>query len=197
MDEHGVDTVSLNEINMAAGRPNGSLAQAHFGTRENLAVQLVNRTMIRLDVSRTALVDHLESTRGGLTPREAAEVIIAPMARLLETVDGRRHLRLVGQLINHPRYNPEPRDAMGLTSSLARCAAYLLPTMTGLPGEIMAERAGLAVMFAVRAISDQARVMDAKPRPRPVLATDAFSANLVDMILAMLTAPNGAMRASA
>ena len=44
--------------------------------------------------------------------------------------------------------------------------------------------------FLVRACGDQARLLDTDPRPRPVLGIEAFTANLVDVLLAILQAPS-------
>ena len=190
MDENGVDHVSLNEINRAAGQLNRSAVQYHFGTRDALIVQLVQRTTNVIDVERTALLDHLETTRGPLSPREAVEVVIGPMARRLTTVEGRRHLRIMGQLINHPRYNADARETMQASPSLARCSAAIMPIFGTLPLDLRIERIAQGVPFVVRAIADQARLVDAQPRPRPVLRQDRFVANLVDVLLAMLEAPD-------
>lgn len=190
MDEHGVDHASLNEINRFAGQHNRSAVQYHFGTREALIRELVQRTMRRIDAERAALLDHLEATRGTLTPREAVEVVIGPMARRLSTAEGRRHLRLVGQLLNHPHYNADARDNLQLAGSLARCAAFIAPIFGDLPAEIRIERVSQGIAFVVRAIADQARLLDAHPPSRPVLDQDRFVANLVDVLTAMLGAPS-------
>lgn len=190
MDEHGVDHASLNEINRFAGQHNRSAVQYHFGTREGLVHELVHRTMSRLDADRAALLDHLEATQGTLTPREAVEVVVGPMARQLSTVEGRRHLRLVGQLLNHPRYNADARDSMRLASSLARCAVYIAPILADLSAEVRVERVSQGISFVVRAIADQARLLDAPSPPRPVLEPDRFVTNLVDVLMAMLGAPS-------
>ena len=188
MDQAGVDHVSLNEINRFAGQHNRSAVQYHFGSRDALIVELVQRTMRRVDAERTTLLNHLEAIAGGLTPRQALEVAILPMAGQLASAEGRRHLRLIGQLLNHPRYNADARDSLGLAASLGRCAAYVAPLLATLPEQIRAERASQAIMFLVRALADQARLLDAHPPPRPVLADDVFLANLVDVVTGILTA---------
>ena len=43
--------------------------------------------------------------------------------------------------------------------------------------------------FIIRACSDQSRLMDSDPPPRPVLSVDDFAVNLVDTIMAILHAP--------
>jgi Tetracyclin repressor-like, C-terminal domain len=118
------------------------------------------------------------------------EVLADPFARQLRTEQGRRHLRLCGQLINHPRFIADPRDITWANTSVQRCARYLAPALTHLPPEVATERASQIAGFLVRACADQARLMDTSPPPRPVLGIEAFAANLVDTLLAIYQAPS-------
>jgi AcrR family transcriptional regulator len=189
MDEQGIDQVSLNEINRASGHRNRSAITYHFGSRDAIVRELVKRTMAGVDAERHALLDHLETTNGPLSERVALEVVVGPLARQLRTPDGRRYLRLCGQLINHPRYVEDAQDTLFVASSLARCAPYLTPALAGLPESVVGERRSQIAGFTVRALADQARLLDADPPPRRPLSVEAFSTNLVDVVLAMLLAP--------
>ena len=70
-----------------------------------------------------------------------------------------------------------------------RCARLLAPALAHLPSGIAIERASQIAAFLVRACADQARLMDTDPPPRPVLGIEAFTANLVDTLLAIYQAP--------
>jgi AcrR family transcriptional regulator len=189
MDEHGIDHASLNEINRASGQRNRSAVQYHFGSRDALVRELFTRANDTIDAERNALLDHLESTGGPLSERAAIEVVVGPLSRRLRTPEGRRYLRLCGQLLNHPRYNADARDTLQMNTSIIRCAQYIGPALAHLPQAIAIERASQVAAFTVRALADQARLADTDPLPRPVLTTEAFVTNLVDILLAMLTAP--------
>lgn len=189
MDERGLDNVSLNEINRASGNRNRSAVSYHFGSRDAVIRELIGRTTEAIDAERNALLDHLETTGAPLTPRTVLEVLAGPFARQLRTEQGRRHLRLAGQLINHPRYIADPRDIIWANTSVQRCARYLAPALAHLPPAIVTERASQMAGFLVRACADQARLMDTDPPPRPVLGIEAFTANLVDTLLAIYQAP--------
>lgn len=189
MDERGIDQVSLNEINRASGQHNRSAIQYHFGSRDTLVRELFTRTMLTIDAERSALLDHLETSNGQVGVRAAIEVVIGPLARHLRTPDGRRYLRLCGQLLNHPRYNKDARDALQMNTSLIRCAGHVRPGLAHLPPAIAIERASQLIAFTTRALADQARLLDTDQPPRPPLPPDAFTTNLVDVALAMITAP--------
>jgi AcrR family transcriptional regulator len=189
MDERGIDNVSLNEINRASGNRNRSAVSYHFGSREAVIRELIGQTTEAINAERNALLDHLETIGAPLTPRAVLEVLAGPFARQLRTEPGRRHLRLCGQLINHPRYVADPRDITWSNTSVQRCARYLAPVLAHLPPAIAIERASQIAGFLVRACADQARLMDTDPPPRPVLGIEAFIANLVDTLLAIYQAP--------
>jgi AcrR family transcriptional regulator len=189
MDEHGVDNVTIQDISQASGHRNRSAVQYHFGSRDAVIRAVITRTMEPIDAERNLLLDHLETTGAPLTTRGALEVVVLPMARQLRTPEGRRYFRIGAQLINHPRFMTDARDAVTVNTSIARCAAYILPSLDHLPAPIIAERTRQVTSFIVRACGDQSRLMDSDPPARPVLSVEDFTVNLVDTILAILQAP--------
>lgn len=189
IDEHGVDNVTVQDISQASGHRNRSAVQYHFGSRDAVIRAVITRTMDPIDAERNLLLDHLETTGAPLTARGALEVVVLPLARQLRTPEGRRYFRIAAQLINHPRFMTDARDGIAINSSIARCAAYILPSLDHLPVPIATERTSQVTGFIVRACSDQARLMDSDPPARPVLSVDDFTVNLVDTIMAILQAP--------
>jgi hypothetical protein len=131
----------------------------------------------------------MESTGATLTTRGVLEVVVRPLARQLHTPEGRRYFRIGAQLINHPRFMTDARDAITVNTSITRCAAYLLPSLDHLPMPIAVERTSQVTSFIVRACGDQSRLMDSDPPPRPVLSVEDFTVNLVDTIMAIVQAP--------
>jgi AcrR family transcriptional regulator len=192
MDQRGIDNVSLSQINRASGHRNRSAVHYHFGSRDAVVRELVRRTMDGIDAERNALLDHLETTGAALTDRTVMEVLVGPLTRQLRSEQGRRYVRLAGQLVTHPRFVTDPQQIITVNSSARRCARHLAPALAHLPAPVAAERASQMAGFLVRACADQARLLDASPPPRPPLSIEAFTANLVDVLLAMLAAPTTA-----
>lgn len=190
MDERGVDNVTTQDINQASGHRNRSAVQYHFGSRDAVIQAVMARSMQPLDAERNLLLDHLESTGTRLTPRGALEVVISPLARQLRSPEGRRYLRLGAQLINHPRFVRDAGDTIMVNTSISRCARYILPVLAHLPARVAAERTSQVAGFVIRALGDQCRLMDSERPTRPVLSVEDFSANLVDIIMAILEAPS-------
>jgi AcrR family transcriptional regulator len=189
MDERGVDNVTVHDISQASGHRNRSAVQYHFGSRDAVIQAVVSRTMAPIDAERNLLLDHLESTGAMLTTRGVLEVVVRPLARQLHTPEGRRYFRIGAQLINHPRFMSDARDAITVNTSITRCAAYLLPSLDHLSMPIAVERTSQVTSFIVRACGDQSRLMDSDPPPRPVLSVEDFTVNLVDTIMAIVQAP--------
>jgi hypothetical protein len=70
-----------------------------------------------------------------------------------------------------------------------RSVRYLAPTLATLPRDVAVERGSQVAGFLVRACADQARLLDTDPPPRPVLGIEAFTTNLVDVLLSIVQAP--------
>lgn len=191
MDEHGVDNVTVQDISQASGHRNRSAVQYHFGSRDAVIRAVIARTMGPIDAERNLLLDHLETTGAPITTRGALELVVLPLTRQLRTLEGRRYFRISAQLINHPKFMTDAGDAITVNTSIARCAAYILPSLDHLPAPIIAERTSQVIGFVIRACSDQSRLMDSDPPPRPVLSVEDFTVNLVDTIMAILQAPTG------
>ena len=98
-------------------------------------------------------------------------------------------MRLCAQLINHPRFVADPGEIAAANSSVQRSVRYLAPVLANLPRDVAVERGSQIAGFLVRACADQARLLDTDPPPRPVLGIEAFTANLVDILLGLLQAP--------
>jgi AcrR family transcriptional regulator len=188
IDERGIDQVSLNEINRASGHRNRSAVHYHFGSRDAVVRELLERTVKSIDQERNILLDHVQATDASPSEREVMQVLVEPLCRQLRTIEGRRYLRLCAQVVNHPRFFADASEALQVSQSLRRCAELLHPMIVHLPPEVSAERRSQIVAFSIRALADQARLMDAEP-PRPRLDIEQFSANLVDVLLAILDAP--------
>ena len=163
MDERGVDNVTLQDIGQASGHRNRSAVQYHFGSRVAVIQAVISQTMDPIDAERNMLLDHLESTRATLTTRSVLEVVVRPLARQLRSPEGRRYFRIGAQLINHPRFMTDAGGAVTVNTSIARCAAYLLPSLDHLPTPVVAERTSQVTGFIIRACGDQARLMDSNP----------------------------------
>ena len=189
MDERGIDQVSLNEINRASGNRNRSAVTYHFGSRDAIVRELVARSMAKVNADRNARLDEREQVGGAIGVREGIELVVGPLAKCLGSADGRRYLRLLGQLVNHPRFVADSTQTLFVNESIMRCLTPITPPLELLPERVRDERVSQLAGFLVRATAEQARLLDADPPPRLPLSLDDFVDNLVDVLFAMISAP--------
>ena len=172
MDERGVDNVTLQDIGQASGHRNRSAVQYHFGSRVAVIQAVISQTMDPVDAERNMLLDHLEATGTPLDHPRCARGRRPAAGPPAAHAEGRRYLRIGAQLINHPRFMTDAGAAVAVNTSIARCAAYILPSLDHLPAPVVAERTSQATSFIIRACGDQARLIDSDPPPRPVLSVE-------------------------
>lgn len=188
-DDEGIDAVSLNRINEASGHKNRSAATYHFGGKEAVVHALVERSTQLPDAVRGALLDKLLRDQPDPGPRAVLEVLIAPLSQQLGTSEGRRHMRLLGQIMGHPQYIVESQRLFEFTPNLVRCAALLAPFLEHLPLWVQRERAAMIAGFITRSYADQARLVALDEAPREVLSVDDFTTNLLDLLVVMIETP--------
>jgi len=100
--ERGVDAVSLNEINRAAGQRNASSLQYHFGDRAGLLKAVMDKHGPDVDARRDVLLQQYRDA-GQADLRALAAALVLPLAAKLSDPDGgREYLRTYAELVNRP-----------------------------------------------------------------------------------------------
>ena len=80
--EQGVELPSMREITRAAEQRNTNALQYHFGDREGLLRDLLDRHGATVDQQRNVMLDEIEAG-GGHTLRPLAAALVVPLAALL------------------------------------------------------------------------------------------------------------------
>jgi AcrR family transcriptional regulator len=184
-DQHGIDGISARAITAAAGHRNAAAVNYHFGDRERLVAEVITRRAEALDEQRHSLLNDLEAA-GPVEPRAAAAAMIAPLTDLLDDAAGRRYLRLLDQASTHPAFASHAN--VHFATSIVRGVAHLQPLLGHLSPERRAARGAVVLGAALRALSDQARIIDLDDPPRAVLDISTFTSDLLDALLAALSA---------
>lgn len=190
--ERGLAGPSLREINEAAGQRNASGVQYHFGNRSGLLRAIVERHMSVIDLERHALLDQADAVDDPPSPeqiRSSMALLVVPLADRLRTASGRCYLRIVEHLVDEPRASTPAASVAEFNSSLARASARLAAPVRALPPELRDERQNQTTSFLLRALADRARTLDDHLDLRPTIAHDTFVSNLIDVLVAVLTAP--------
>lgn len=100
--EHGIEGVSLREINTAAGVGNTSALQYHFRNRAGLVRAVLAKHTPSVDAARHVLLDQYVAS-GTDDLRSLAGALVRPSAEKLRDLDGgRAYLRIHAEVLNRP-----------------------------------------------------------------------------------------------
>lgn len=172
----GVHQTRLRDLNEMAGQRNASALHYHFGSREGLLRAIFERHSSTIDAARTSRLAAL----GADAPiRDIVAVILAPMADHLVLADGRDYLRIL------------PQHLIGEVEPPAVVKAFDLARQDldrrGLPKTLRDERLISMLRAATTLLAERARAIE--DGESLTLDAETFTANLIDMATAMLTAP--------
>jgi AcrR family transcriptional regulator len=188
--ERGITGVSLREITEAAGQRNASVVQYHFGSRDGLVAAVVARHMDGVDEARSAILDAAAAAGREPDVHDAMRILVEPLAECLRTPGGRSYLRVVQHLVDEPASLPAAEAPPGAANaSLRRVSRLLARAAPALPARVRVERRNQTTSFLLRALADRARELDGHGSRRSLVGHDLFVANLVDVLVAVLTAP--------
>jgi AcrR family transcriptional regulator len=148
----GLDGVSLREITSAAGATNASAVQYHFGNREGLIHAVVARHDAAVEIRRHALLDEIES--GPITLRPLVAALVRPYAAELDQPGGAGYLRVVADLLNHPRFSTDWTPKVEGATSTTRWRALIKPLLD--PEAVRRHRRFLALRFTVTELARRA-----------------------------------------
>lgn len=182
--EHGIEGVSLREINRAAGQLNTGAVQYHFGDRDGLVRAIIDKHNRDCEPRRHALLDAYEATASD-DLRALAAAYVLPLAAKLDDPDGgREFLQLAAEYYIRPATFDELVPDKDPTSSLHRWHQLLGPL---LPAE---QESWLSIRFPALRFThvELARRASGSPRPDNRL----FTSHLVDLVTALLNAEHSA-----
>ena len=177
---HGIDGISLREINRVAGARNGSALQYHFRDRDGLLRAVMIKHGREVEARRHAMLDAYEADAQP-DVRALAGALVRPLASKLDDADGGpQYLRILADLMNRPRPVINPADLDD-----PRASMYRWRTLVGSLLEDDATRLHrrfTAIRFAAVELGRRAQTA-------PHTDDRLFTAHLVDLVAGVLTAP--------
>jgi len=176
--ERGSTSVSLREINAEAGSTNASAIQYHFGGRRGLVRAVLAKHEADIERRRHELLDAYEAA-GQVDLRALCAALVEPLVAELSADGGPGYLQLVADLYNQPNPTFDLSKVDDTASSVARWRALVLPLLS--PEGVRLHRRFDALRFAVSELARRARSGRRDHR--------LFTSQLVDLVLALLTAP--------
>ncbi|WP_433715711.1 helix-turn-helix domain-containing protein [Nocardia sp. CA-084685] len=178
--------VPLRDIAAAAGQRNNSAVHYYFESRSGLLEAIVDRRMNWLEDRRMGLLAQYEAEGSAHEIRTLVAMLVAPILELIYTAQVTHYGRFLEVVRAHPviadarRLASTDRAAVRIIASrLDAALPQLTPRRRRQRLETMA-----TVLFAL--VADYERALEADVRtPDP----DNDTAEIIDMIVAMLTVP--------
>lgn len=178
MAEHGVEAVSLREINRAAGAKNAVAVQYHFIDRAGIVQAIFAKHFPAIDARRHAMLDEYEAS-GASDIRLLAAALVRPLASKLEDRDGGlAYLQIYAELINVPRRGTGS-ELETARDSVQRWRMLVEPF-------IGSDAVALHRRFA--AIRFSASELGRRARSGPHRDDRLFVSDLIDLVAGMLSA---------
>jgi AcrR family transcriptional regulator len=176
---HGIDGVSLREINRLAGARNASALQYHFRDRDGLVRAVMVKHSRDVESRRHAMLDAYEAD-GRDDIRALAGALVRPLAAKLADPDGGpEFLQIHADLINRPRPVFDPADVDNPRSSIHRWRT-LVGTL--LDDDVTRlHRRFVAIRFSAVEVARRAR-------SGPHTDDRLFTSDLVDLVTGVLSA---------
>jgi AcrR family transcriptional regulator len=184
---HGVAGVTARQLHEAVGARNESALHYHFGGRDGLAVAILRVHLEAVEARRAPLVVAIAADDRTHDVRALVRALAEPMAADLDDPLGRAHLRLVAQ-VSHPSLAYAPPFFMVEAPSLKAVVRWLWEALDGLPSPIAGERLAALRSELISLFGLRAQLLDDKPGDRPISSPELFFENLVDLLVAGLTA---------
>ena len=193
--QHGLNGVSLRQINAAAGQRNASAAHYHFGSRDGVVRAVFEYRMTGVNQRR---LDHLAQLDRAGKLADARALIgawVLPLAgELAPRPEGNHYIRFLQQVMRTwPGAAPELVN--DLTLGWRQAARHLRQLIGHLPPALVNLRLDMATQHSIAALA-QAEQRLAQGLELPG-AQALYVENLIDVLVAGLHAPVSAQAVAA
>ena len=188
--EHGMDHVSLRQINVEAGQKNASALHYHFGSRLALIEAIFETHMRPLNVRREKMMDIVEQEgRSGNLHALIAVKLFPLMDYLTDRSDGRYYVSFLSQALSNP--DVQCRQIVGgkLDGGLERVVAHVLAALPHLPASVVKARFRMLTAFITHALTDFLRYQAEFPEKQNSDDLENYFGMLIDMEVSALSAP--------
>ncbi|WP_327098813.1 TetR family transcriptional regulator [Nocardia vinacea] len=183
--ERGVD-VPLRDIAAAAGQRNNSAVHYYFDSRSGLLEAIVDRRMNWLEDRRMGLLAQYEDEGTAHEIRTLVAMLAAPILELIYTAQVTHYGRFLEVVRAHPVIADARRLAGADRAAVRIIATRLDADLPQLPPRRRRQRLETMATVLFALIADYERALEAGVRtPDP----DNDTAEIIDMIVAMLTVP--------
>ncbi|MFM8648976.1 MAG: TetR/AcrR family transcriptional regulator [Actinomycetota bacterium] len=192
--EQGVYTTPLSRIVGAAGQRNTSALHYHFAVngldaRHGLLFAIIDAQNEAIEAERRDMLDNVEAAAATTDLRRLVWAYVQPQANRLGSIEGRRFLSIVSQLVDlFDRWDEDPERTPAQAMRTFRLIERALPS--ALPPHLRRERVARFVEMVSESLGARARRLEKSRNART--EHEAYVSNLIDMAVGALSAPMSA-----
>ena len=161
--ERSIDSVSLNEITVAAGQKNRNALQYHFGNRDGLLQAIIDTHSQRVRELRQPFLTPESTGRQSDLHRRAAKALVRPLTDYIEeNPSGIYYIKILSQLaaLNSPVLNPATTTAISFDNDEA-LAQLFRHALSHLRATEIRRRMFLTISMTFHGIADICRASEA------------------------------------
>lgn len=181
---HGVDGVTARRLHDVVGARNESALHYHFGGRDGLVAEILERHLAAIEQRRAVLVERIADDGDEGNVRRLLHALAQPMATDLDEPLGRAHLRLVARL-NQPAFAYERPFRIVEAPAGTAVVQWLRAALEFLPGPVRAERLVALRDQLIALFGARAQLLDEQTE-RVNSDSKLFLENLLDTLAAGL-----------
>lgn len=187
--EHGIDGVSLRQINTEAGQRNSSAAHYHFGSKDALIRSIYEYRLDSVNRRRQNLLDALQADGHDTDVRCLVDIFIRPIVEEIRgTAGGSFYIRFLSQAIGHPLADVRKYSENMLTGAAMSAYESLKSALPDIPESILGQRFGLMWEMIIHALADRERYTNSESASFEQ-QSELFISNLIDVVAGGLSTP--------
>lgn len=189
--QKGIDAVSLNEINKAAGQRNTSALHYHFGNKKGLIDAIVYEHYAAIDQQINTLLDEFERLPvEQQTARKLLQATVTPFAQQLDSPQGINYLLIVSQVFMKSSDMILQGHPSGEDKARLRIFRLMQTMMADLPAQVHAARQVLYASLIFHSLAAYAQTAEFG-KEHYLGSKELFTSNLLDNLeVVMKTAPS-------
>jgi AcrR family transcriptional regulator len=183
----GLDGVSVRDIVLAAGQRNSGSLHYYFGTKENLARELVSDGAKLIDQRRNSQLDDTERAGGPHRLREVIEVLVWPSTGLAgERGEEDTYVRFITLLqMSHRQLFLDALEGRW-ASGYERCLAHIRRLLKDIDPVIVTQRLVFMSLYMRAAMSSREAALEAGSQSHHFWSAEITMQNLIDTIEGIL-----------
>lgn len=189
--ERGFRNVTVREIATAAGQKNHGAVTYYFGTKDNLAKEILIDGAKIMEARRSQMLDALESSGKALCIRDLIEAIILPSADLDDgdSAQAQTFNRFLLDLSAH--YPVIFAEALGERWNVGyqRCLAHMRGLMPGLSTAEQNRRFVFLGTYLGSILALREAMLSDQSRSHPIWQSGSTLDDIVNTAVAMVSAP--------